>query len=544
MNASRNYPLFGEIVSHFHLFSIDKKRIGDYFSSPYRIILIVLFTILFLPHVFVVVRDINFVIAYEVDPGSIIQSILSLYKNSYNMNIAYHSKYYGWTYYWISYVLLMPIYLAKVFNILKDDYLFFVGLRFIFFAIGLSSVLVYFEVAKRILKDTLFAFVAALLYIASPAIFSYFYFLHPESTGLLFSFLGVLCLLRFTETKGEDYRWYTFGLLSLVLSALSKQVFFITALPVLFLFYYAYCYYHNLSLLKFAFSWEFLKALLLSSLFALLIFFIINPYAFIQFREFIGNQIFMFSTQTSGTISHAGAIQVWLEMVKQMPILYLSILSAPITLVGAFIIERENKIGRVFFVVSMISSILYVIMISASARYLIQIGYFAPIYPYFILNFLVISLYIVRKWNFSLVKFIVNASLVYILFFILISDFSVSIPQGYKRLMYQDTPIYKVYTYIKNKIPDGSKIAYDHLVAIPSTEGIIGCQYWSGCGTDYIEQFKPDYVIFSETWKFNGQILPETLRLEKYVSDHHFILIDTLNYGKDEKISVWKKPDQ
>ena len=126
-----------EIASHFRLLSVDRKSLLHYFSSPYRIILVIIFAVLFFPHVFAVVNDLGFIAAYETDPGSIIQSILSLYQHSYNMNEAFHSRYYGWTYYAINYVLLMPIYLAKVFKIFTADYYIFVAIRFIFFMIGL-----------------------------------------------------------------------------------------------------------------------------------------------------------------------------------------------------------------------------------------------------------------------------------------------------------------------------------------------------------------------------------------------------------------------
>lgn len=539
--TSLRSSVYPKIISHFQLFNIEKKSILDYLLSPYRIILIGIFTLLFLPHVFVVVRDINFVIAYEVDPGSIIKAIMSLYTNDYNMNMSYHSRYYGWTYYAISYFLLMPVYVAKLLKIVTDDYFFFVGLRFIFFVIGLSSVLAYFDLSKRILKNIFLAFISAILFIASPAVFRYFYWLHPESTGILFLFLGVLCLLRFNDSRGEDVRWYTFGLISLVLSVLSKHVFFITALPVLFLFYYSYCYYHNMSIWRFAVSKQFIKTLLFTGLLSLLIFFIINPFAFLQPETFITNQKFMFSTQTSGVVSRVEAIQIWLDRIRSAPIMYISILTAPAALIGAVFLGRDHKIGKVFFVVSLIGSILYVVLISISARHLIQLGYFAPIYPFFILNFLIIPLYIVKKWNVSWLKVVTAVLLIYFLFFVLVSDFSVSIPQGYARLMYKNSTIYQTYTYIQERIPNGSKIAHDHLVAVPSSDGLESCQYWiGGCGTDYIEQFQPDYVIFNETWKFNGQTVPETQRLIKYVTDHKFVLIDKIG---NNQISVWMSPD-
>lgn len=129
--------------------------------------------------------------------------------------------------------------------------------------------------------------------------------------------------------------------------------------------------------------------------------------------------------------------------------------------------------------------------------------------------------------------------LAYLLFFVLVADFSISIPMGYTRLMYKNTLIYKVYNYIEENIPNGSKIAHDHFVAIPSDKGIIGCHFWQGCGTDYIEKFQPDYVIYDENWTCCGD--KSTARLTKYINDHHFILIDTIVFD-NATVSVWKKP--
>lgn len=132
------------------------------------------------------------------------------------------------------------------------------------------------------------------------------------------------------------------------------------------------------------------------------------------------------------------------------------------------------------------------------------------------------------------------APLGYLLFFVLIGDFSSTIPIGYTRLMYKDTLIYKTYTYIENNIPSGSKIAHDQFVALPSN--VTGCHYWQGCGTDYIEEFQPDYIIFDADITFNGESLPEALRLKKYISDLRFVLVNTISVG-DKSIGVWKKSD-
>jgi len=276
-----------------------------------------------------------------------------------------------------------------------------------------------------------------------------------------------------------------------------------------------------------------------SIVFSTLIFFIINPFAFFQPKVFIANQFAIFSDQTQGsltTLTHMQAIEAWIRIIKTIPVIYISILSFPFTILGAVIFGRDQKIGKVFYIVNILSAVLCIIIYSFSARLVIMETYFAPIYPFFVLNLLAIPLYIVRKWNVSLVKFLTIIPLIYFLFFILVSDFSVSLPKGYARLMYKNNLIYKAYTYIEENIPNGSKIAYDLYVAIPSDKGIVACHFWQGCGTDYIEEFEPDYVIFNMNFTFNG-VHPSTTRLTKYVNDHHFILIDTI-----ESVSVWKKP--
>lgn len=536
-----------EFIRHFSLLSVKKENILTYFSSSYRILLIVLFTLLFLPHVFVVVsEDINFIMAYEVDPGSIIQSILSLFRHDYNMNAAFHSSLYGWTYYSLTFLLLIPVYVITELNIVPNNYYLFVSIRFIFFAIGLASVLAFFEVAKRTLKQNFLSFLAATLYIASPVVFKLFYFLHPETTGLLFFFISILCLIHYNEREAKDYRWYTFGLLSLVLSALSKHVFLFIVPPVIFLYIYFYSNHHKISVLHFLVSKQFSKVLFASIVFSVFIFFVINPFAFFQPKIFITNQVYLFSTHTHSTLPYIEAVKAWIKIIKTIPIIFISIISLPFTISGVAFFKDNKKTGKVLYIVNILSAVLFVIIISISSQYMIMATYFAPVYPFFILNFISIPLYIVRKWNVSLVKLSVVLFLSYSLFFILVGDFSTSIPTGYTRLKYQDSLQYKVYNYIEENIPYGSKIAHDQYVPVPSNKGLKGCHYWQGCGTDYIEEFQPDYVIFDENWVFGGETYSGTMRLKKYVSDHKFIFIESItsSNGDGPSVSVWKRPDQ
>jgi len=510
------------------------------------------FTILFIPHVFVVVRDLSLAIAYEVDPGSIIESILALFGNHYNMNGGYFSQYYGWTYFAINFFLLLPIHIVMALGIVKDSYLLLIAIRSVFFVIGLASVLTFFEVAEGTLKQGVLSFVAALLFIASPTVFRFFYFLHPETTGLLFLFLGVLCLLRFNEGSAKDRRWYTFALLALVLSSLSKQVFFVTALPVLFLFVYSYCHHQNRSVFRFLLSAQFFKLLLGSLAVAGLVFFVINPFAVLEPSVFIKNQMALVLVQSHGTLTRADAIAAWVGIVRTIPIVVVSILMLPFTLLGAAILGRDQRAGRMFYIVNIIAAVAFVTLVATSSRYIIYNGYLAPIYPFFVLNVLSIPLFMARRWNAGGARLLAIVPFGCFLLLAVVSDVSVSIPEGYARLMYQDSLVFKVHSYIEENIPNGSRMAYDQFVALPSDRGLVGCSYWQGCGTDYIEEFQPDYVLFVENWTLGGARLPENARLEKYINDHHFVLVDTIvgrvgrdaggTFGEDLSVSVWRNP--
>ncbi len=541
--------IWRQAKSHWELLSIKERDVHLFFSSPYRIGLIILFTVLFLPHVFIMVEDIGLVRAYEVDPGSIVDSIRSLYEPThvYNMNAPYHSRFYGWTYYWINFVLVAPVYILTALKIFQGHYFFLVSIRFVLFLIGLASLLAFVEVARRFLKHNLAAFVAGLLYIASPVVSKFFYFIHPETTGLLFLFLAILCLLKFQEESARDLRWYTFGLLSLILSILSKHGFVFTAAPVFLLFLYIYCYHRNISILRFILSRQFGQVLLGSLAFSAIIFFVINPFAFFQPGTFLANQVLLFSTQTQGSLTEMEATKAWLDVLQKIPIIFISIVLSPFSLLGAILLANQ-KVEKMLYIVNLIGSVFFTLFNVISLRYIIYEGYLAPIYPLFILNILGIALFIIRKWHVRPLKFITLLTLTYFLFIILVKDFSISIPIEWTRLRYRDTLAYKSYQYIETKIPKGKKIAYDHLVAIPSDMNINGCQYWQGCGTDYIEQFNPDYVIFDGGWKFSGTTLPETARLIQYVNDHNFILIDTIvgSAPSDStrlSIEVWKKSE-
>ena len=198
---------------------------------------IALFSVVYLPQAFLMVRDLRLVSALEVDPGSIIQAIEGLFHAPYyNMHNSFHSQFYGWTYFSLNFLLLLPVKAACALLGVEGMTAQIVTIRLLLFALGLASVLAFYSVARRLFNHAWFAFFAALLLVWSPITAKVYVFVHPESTGMVFSLLGIVCLLRFSEDAPRGAGWYGLGLTSLVLSALAKQIFFVTALPVLGLF--------------------------------------------------------------------------------------------------------------------------------------------------------------------------------------------------------------------------------------------------------------------------------------------------------------------
>ena len=84
---------------------------------------------------------------------------------------------------------------------------------------------------------------------------------------------------------------------------------------------------------------------------------------------------------------------------------------------------------------------------------------------------------------------------------------------------------------------------HDHFVAIPDKKDVESCHYWRGCGTDYIEEFDPDYVIFNMEWTFGGGIHASTQRLLDYIEDHDMVLVEVIGKQNATKVWIWKKPE-
>lgn len=532
--------------------------VGDMFAGTVQdklfVLLACFFMVLYFPSVFLVVEDLGLIVGYEVDPGSHVAAIESLFDSPYyNMHGGYHSQYYGWSYFSLNFFLLAPVKFFLWLAGVDGGSLTYILVRFILFGIGLASVTVFYALAKRLFSNQLIAFFAAALYVVSPAGSSLFYFIHPETLGVMFLLLGVVFLLEFID-GAKKLKIYFSALIFLVLATLSKQVFFFLSLPVIFCFFHFHCKEIGKGYFEFVTSKDFYKLFGATILISLTVLFVIHPYAFFEFDKFIETQIFLASSFVDNkyAMSDGAALRAWYDMLYYIPFIVLSYLLFPVTgLVSFFVYIKTRKYEYFLYVISFIGVSFVLYMTIVNNRTLISPHYVQPLYPFFILNIFAVAIYvnkITHKFA-NVLKLLTNTLFYLFVICVLLSNLHALAPKLIERFWYKDSLAYQTYYYIKTNFTSTDKLAYDHYVALPSYMNSQGCHYWQGCGTDHIDDFNPNYVIFDEkqTVFQSGLISSETERLIKYVRDNDLKLIDTITArsqdagNKEITVSIYKK---
>jgi hypothetical protein len=441
---------------------------------------------------------------------------------------------------------LLPIKLFYLFIKNNDLVFIYFVIRLTFFLIGFFSLIVFYRIIDQIFSNKILSFVAGFLYIFSPVGFSFFYFIHPETTGSLFLFLGILFFLKFVNNPDNSNNYFT-SVVCLVLSSLSKQIFFFISIPVLVLFLHIYCLEKNKKYFEFLFSKEFLNIFLKTSAIAVLLLFIVHPFAIIDFKNF-----WIYQFQLTGFVnsqyasSFENSFKAWLRVFNSDSLTRFFLLTSLPSLIIAIFKHRKTKnIYYLLFIFNSFTIYIILFLISYLNRLYISSSYTQPIYPLIIMYFIAIINFIWKiqhKWI-KYFKYFAQLFLVYFTIFISFSAIIYVISKSIERFQYKDSFIYESYNYVKNNITLSDKVAYDHYVAMPSTLSTVSCHYWNGCGNKkHLENFNPNYVMFYEEFKINGRKHEETKVLESYVKKNNMKLVDKIfDKRSDVVISIYKK---
>jgi hypothetical protein len=482
---------------------------------------IAIFTAVYLPHVFILNNDLGLIIGYEVDPGSIILSIEN-HLNTYNLHDSFHSKLYGWTYFFLNFLVLAPLKFILSLLGIESKFIIYFSIRLLFFVLGLCSVIIFYNLNYKIFLNNLISFIATILYIFSPVGFHFFYFIHPEIVGSLFLFLGLFYLFKFSQK--QKYKFYFISASFLILSSLSKQIFFFISLPVFFLFFHTYCVKFNKKYSEFLFTKTFANFFFITVILAITILFIIHPFALIEFKKFIDYQLyFLHFVNSEYTFSLSESLSRWLKVIIEIPPLFLMILFLPIMLIVGLFNYKVKLLNFFYFNTLIVAIFVILLLIIFLNRIQINIVYFSPLYPFLILALIGSLNFFLTNKN-SLNSFFITISIVFVLFNFIFSIYY-SFPKMISRFFYKDSLAYKTYEYNLINITKNDRLVHDHYISVPTKLKVRSCHFWQGCGEiNTISSYDPNIIIFNEDWKVNGKITKDTTTLLEFVRNNNFYL--------------------
>ncbi|MFY2509942.1 glycosyltransferase family 39 protein [Vibrio pectenicida] len=464
------------------------------------ILLLFLYTLVYAISVVTRVNSSEFM---GVDPQSIVAAINQLTTPPYyNMNEPYHSQYYGWTYFSLNFVV---IFIAKCIGF-GSEFEINVLIRSVIFIIGACLVLSLYLFSREIFSK-LVSFFLVLYFMFDPVVSHYITLIHPESLGMTLQIVGCYFLIRFYKSGGKDSWKFYLSIVLLSLSSLAKQPFFIVNFVI------GFVYLKFLSD-KLNFSFKSIIGLFFRSVLVFLVcFFIIHPYAFIEFDRFITAQLYLSSNHSLGDMSEV--LNIWFSEYTK------SLLFSIHTLV--FFIVAFSKNRNKYHFISLISVSLVVALFMYQSRIFISLGYLFPLY---LLAFVNVSYFIVGCFerNTLYSKSLVFVALVFICINF-ISNFSFSVFSNYNKY-YTDglATKNKIWDYIKT-LPENKKIAYSPNIAMPQPYKLIGCHAWQGCAkSNDLARYDPDIIIYSP-----GYYYFESEDYTDYIKKNGFNLIKTVS---------------
>lgn len=526
----------------FSSLAADVKRITlDY----HLYILITIYAVFFGRFIFIMNDiSISLLAAFWVDHGMMLDSMLKILqlKTLFNQMQAYQSSYYGWSYFFISFLFLAPIKLVASLMLMRPYIVVFIGLKILHFIYGLLSLISFYFLMTRFASRFQALLLTLILMLASP-LTEFFYLFHPETIGVFFLNLSCIYLFDFLKQKKNDgadllTKYYIITLF-LTLATLAKPTFFLIAAPLYISLLVVYIEKLDRSILAFVKSSKFWHLLLKTSCFSIVVFFIINPFFFFNFIQSVklqvGNALF-FSNDSLTYGSWFESLTAWILFVNNSPLLLALVLSTIIIfvyLVIGSLNKSSNQRNLFIFLLIEFAVLFNIIFTATSMRLFIDARYLIPILPLMMLNvFMVISR--ITKISFIPVK-IKNLFFILILALLSCSYFKANLNHMNSFYNYKQSVKYQVYSYIENNISDGSTILYDQFVGIPDNKKIIPYHYWN-YKNDELRNIDAQYIIFDPEFKYNGKYHEKLIILREIIQNDDYEKIKTIG-----TIEIWRK---
>ncbi len=440
--------------------------------------IIVTYSLVFLPVVFSRVASTEFM---EIDPQSIIIALKGLLTEGYNMNDQYHSQYYGWTYFFVNFIVLS---VGKLLG-LSDDTTVNILIRTVHFIIGGALVSAMYKISRIFFKSVV-SLLLVLAFMFTPVTTHFLMTIHPETLGLLCQLLGAYYLIRVYQADCFPWKHLYFAVFYFSLSALCKQSFFIVSVTGACAFFFVY--YSSKNNGKQFFTADNMKKLVKKTLgIFLLTFFIVHPYAFFEPGHFLDSQLDIKNEHASKAFS--AVFLPWLSEISGTFIVIVNL----VLLVLLSVMRRV----ALAYKVSVVLSCCLVMVLIYNARLWITSYYLFPVYGLLFFNsFYFLSKYIYNKRIFY---YVFNFGICFLVFTNLIS----ATLEAHSRFLFdgKDTRN-QAWEYILN-LKNDVRIAYSPTIAVPNPQKANGCHAWQGCsGYEELETYNPDYIIIVPQYEY------------------------------------------
>lgn len=508
-------------------------------NQSYLILFFLAFLFLFnyFPQAIIINEDMSLINATEVDAGSIMQSILGLYESPYySMFNSYHSKYYGWSYYVITFLFLTPIKVVNYLFFNSSNQIDFISIRLIFLVIGFLTIYFTYLLFDSISRGKERILVVLLsIAVIFPPVTNLYYKIHPETTGILFIILSLIMLINYIQNL--KLKNYFYSVIFLATASCAKQIFFFASLPIIFLYYKLFSINQKLPYIKYLKSKTFHLLFRNTILIAALIFFLFNPYVLVNLPEFIlrqGSLVIGFQEENTTLIK---SFYKWMDIIDNDPIYLISLILCPFNLLysSVFLLKKGKSKYTYLNIFNCFNILFLFFLLVKGNQFAFSSHYLIPLNIFLYLNILAISIYIFSM-KYKYIVYFLRLSLYSAITASILINFSIIQSNLDIRSDYVNSTPYKTFSYIKNLTSENKnlKIVHDHHVAAPSVLKNT-CHYWNKCSGNIIYDFKPDYVFFDSSWTYMGKEHEPTEILKTYVQKNNMILVDKIH-----NISIYK----
>ena len=506
--------------------------------------LIIIYTVFFGYSVFIM-NDVNQSVlsaigcahSFGCDQASMLDSMLKMLelKTLYNQMAAYHSSYYGWTYFFISFWFLLPVKLITWLMGIPPYLPIFIGLKVLNVIYGVLAGISFYFLMTRFTNKFCALLFSLILILASP-LTHYIYTFHPEAIGVFFLNISCIYLVDLLRQQSNQnvLPWYSIILISLTLATLSKPMFFLITAPLYLVLGAIYIKKSEQIVSVFIRSSEFKKMLGRSIYFPVIIFLLINPFFFLNLKRSIYLQLEnIFAHRYSSLTMHTWqeSLMTWMSAISSDLFLLIGIISTNLVLLYLCLDKRLDRFLRHVFLFIQLAVVFNIVFIFFNMRLIIRSTYLVQVLPFLLINvFLVIS---------TLVKIFAPSEKIRGIFLVIVSVMlaygSLKSNLGTIRSFYdyQHISSYRVFLYIRHNVPDGVIIIHDHLVGIPDEKK--SYHYWQH-SENTLKALGADYVIFYPELKFNNIYHEQTVVLKEIIRTQRYKKIKTI-----DNIEIWQK---